>query len=224
MIGALSVLLSAMMAVTPAPRDTLLAEMILLEVSREDVSNPSATRQDAGQCRRFQINSFAEAAEAYRLAGYPDVELYLPSEHATQAVSGRPVGACWDMPDTATGNAFVEVARYDYDASLSQRENLQAAREFLTNVRAGDQLQMLATYSSGGRGTHTLMFTQPYDPRSDMLYWADSNFANRMVDGVKYGVVRGYQSWPLNEVAGWISAEGGNGATLYRLTDEVVYK
>lgn len=222
MITALCLLLSAVLSVTPAPGDALMAEMILVELAQQGEMYPSESRTDHGQCRCFQHDSFAQSAEGYMLAAYPDASLYLPLEHADSQASGRPAGVSWDMPDASTGNAFVEVARFDYDRSLTQKENLAAAREFLKNVRAGDLMQMLGTYNSGGRGTHTILFTQPYDPRSPMLYWADSNFANTRIDGKRYGYVRAYQSWRVDEVAAWISADQDNGATLYRLRDDIV--
>lgn len=224
MIAALCALLSAVMAVTPAPKDVLAARMILTEIVQDGDAQKSAGRSDAGQCKQYQINAFAQASAGYMLADYPDARLYLPFEHNNSETSGRPVGAAWDMPGPETGNAYVEAARFDYDKALTKKENIAVAKAFLSNVRAGDLLQMQATYSSGGRGTHTLMFTRPYDPRLPSLYWSDSNFANRIVDGVRYGVARAYQTWPLEEVAGWIAADWYHGATLYRLRDDIAVR
>ncbi len=221
MISALCILLSASLGFTPTPADTLRARTILVELAQHNEESRSMDVNDHGQCRRFQADSFAKAAEGFTLSEYPGVTLYLPLDHAKQEVSGRPAGTCWDMPDASTGNAFVEAARFEFDAALPEGENVAVALEFLTNVRAGDMLQMVGRYNSGGRGTHTLMFTQPYDPRSEYLYWSDSNFANRRVDGIRYGSVRAYQRWTLREVAGWLASEGNNGATLYRLRDDV---
>lgn len=219
MITALCMLLCATMATTPLPRDALVAELILIEVAQHGEMNKSASMRDAGQCRRFQANAFEQAAAGYRLPEYPDVALYLPMDHA--ADSDRPTGSCWDMPDAATGNAFEEVARFDYDPELTPRENRAEAAVFLSQVRAGDMMQMLARYSSGGRGTHTILFTRPYDPRTGMLYWADSNFSNTRIDGVRYAYVRANQTWTVEEVARWLGSEGNNGATLYRVRADV---
>ncbi len=227
MISALCVLLSALLGTTPAtpaPRDHVMAKMILIELSEHGAMNPSGSVLLHGQCKRFQIDSFAAASEGYALSLNPGAALYLPTDHADSEVSGRPMGTCWNMPDPSTGNAFSEVARFDFDPSLSDRENLRLAKAFLSNVRAGDLLQMLATYSSGGRGTHTLLFTQPYDPRTGTLYWSDSNFSNKRIDGERYGFVRAYQKWPLDEFAGWLVKDRNNGATLYRLREDVVKK
>lgn len=224
MITLLCLLLSAAMAVTPAPADMLAAEMTLTELSRHGSQARSSSVLDPGQCRRFQVNMFAEASQGYRLAGYPDVTLFMPDEHAPTDVSGRPVGSCWDMPAVEMGNAYEEVARYDYDKDITPQENRQNVLRFLENVRAGDVMQMLATYSNGRRGTHTLMFTRPYDPRLGMLYWADSNFANTRIDGVRYGYVRAYQAFPLEDVITWLAADWNNGATLYRLRGDIVAK
>lgn len=222
MTTALCMLLSAMLSFTPAPTDTIAARMILLEVSRHGDMHKSGSFSAHGQCKRFQHDTFAEVAPGYMLSGYPEVALFLPRNHASVEESGRPVGTCWEMPDTSEGNAYVETARFDYDKALTRKENMQAAYAFLQNVRAGDMLQMLARYSSGGRGTHTIMFTRPYDPRESMLYWADSNFANTRIDGVKYGYVRAYQAWPLDEIVQWLVADWHNGATLYRLNDQII--
>jgi len=223
MITALmSVLLCAAMAFTPAPRDFLSAEMILAEAALHGEMERSGSPADAGQCRRFQVNVFAEAAGPYRLADYPDAALFLPADHAPSDVSGRPVGACWDMPDASMGNPFVEAARFDLDPGRTPAQNKAAARAFLTELRAGDLVQMLARYSSGGRGTHTFLVTRPCDPRTGMLYWSDSNFANTLIDGVRYGYVRAYQAWPFEEVVGWLVSDGNNGATLYRLREDIV--
>lgn len=222
MITALCLLLSAAMAVTPAPRDMLTAEMILIEVAQDGQQSPSGSQRDHGQCKRFQIDSFAEASKGYQLAAYPGVELFLPSEHAPVEESGRPVGTCWHMPGAAEGNAFEEVARFDLNRDLTQRENEALARAFLCQVRAGDVVQMLARYTSGGRGTHTILITQPYDARDAYLYWADSNFANTLVEGERYGIVRARQRWAFEEVVGWLVADWHNGATIYRTRDDVV--
>lgn len=222
MITTLCLMLTAMLAFTPAPSDMIPAEMILIEVAQDGAMHKSGGYVDHGQCKRFQYDTFAEVAPGYMLASHPEVALVLPHDHAEQEASGRPVGTCWEVMTPAEGNAFVEVARFDYDRELTQAENAQKAREMLKQVRAGDMFQMLARYSSGGRGTHTIMFTQPYDPRDDMLYWADSNFANTRIDGVRYGYVRAYQSWPVEEVVGWLVHDWHNGATIYRVSDDVV--
>ena len=225
MTVALSWLLSAALAISPVsvtPRDTLIAELILIEFAENGQMARSGGPQHHGQCKRFQVDCFEKVAGNYMLAGYPDVLLFMPLDHADKKISGRPTGTCWDMPDPSTGNAFVEAARYDVDRTLSVKENQALAREFLTQARAGDILQMVASYASGGRGSHTLMFTRPYDARLENLYWIDSNFANRRIDGLRYGIVRAYQEWPVDEVARWLGKDWNNGATLYRLSDDIV--
>jgi len=222
MITALCLLLSAAMAYTPLPADAITARMILIEVALHDGVKQSGSPKDPGQCKRFQANAFAEAAAGFMLAAYPDAELYLPMEHADPKNSGRFLGVCWDMPGPETGNAFEEIARFDADPNGTKAGNTKAAKAFLAQARAGDILQVVGTYIPSGRGTHTLMFTRPYDPRSNTLYWADSNFGSRIVNEIKYGVVRAYQQRSLDEVAGWLTAQEGNGATLYRIRRDVV--
>lgn len=222
MISALCVLLAAAMAATPSPREALSAEMILREVAQNGVSRRSSSIGYPGQCRRFQADSFAIAAQGYTLADFAGVELYLPLEHAAAADSGRNVGACWYMPEASTGNGFVQVASFDYNRDLGLAENKALALAFLRNVQAGDVMQMLASYNSGGRGTHTILLTRPYDPRLGKLYWVDSNFANTRVDGILYGEVRAYQCWDVEDVVNWLTRQINNGATLYRVSDNVI--
>lgn len=222
MITALCVLLSAVMAVSPPTNGELVARMMLTEIVQDGEMNRSQDLDDPGQCKRFQVNTFAEVSGPFILSGYPETVLFMPPDHAPKADTGRTVGTAWNMTDAETGNAYDEVARFDYDTTKTEKENLQDALLFLTNIRAGDQLQMLGRYTSGGRGTHTLMFTRPYDPRSDYLYWSDSNFATRRIDGIRYGIVRPFQAWKVSECAGWLASDWGNGATLYRLRDDIV--
>lgn len=219
MIAALSLFLSAVMAVTPAPRDVLIAKMILTEVAQDGAVQPSASRADAGQCRRFQVNAFASAADGFRLDEYPLEALFLPSMHASAGETGRTEGVAWLMPARSTGNAFEEIARFDQVSGRTAREDREAALAFLSCIKAGDVLQMVATFSGGSRGTHTLMFTRPYDARNGKLYWADSNFDNRVVGGVKMGVMHAYQCWPVDSMIDWLVTDRGNGATLYRVVE-----
>lgn len=221
---ALCLALSAMLSVTPVsePRDQLTAEMILIEVAQDGARYRSSGLAYKGQCKRFQITSFAEASAEYMLAEFPGVTLYMPEEHASVEESGRTVGTCWEMPDVSTGNAFVEAASFSYDDDISREENEALARAFLHQVRAGDVMQMLGSYNSGGRGTHTVLFTRPYDPRLGELYWVDSNFANTLIDGVRHGYVRAYQSWKFDDVLTWLTKDWHNGATLYRVREDVV--
>ena len=224
MISFLCVLLSASLAFAPAPSDVLTTRLILGELADDGALRPSGGILDAGQCRRFQVNQFAAAAAGFTLAAYPSVSLYLPVDHADPDLSGRPVGTCWDMPAAETGSAFVEAARFDYSPERTAEENREAARQFWMQARAGDMVQMLATYSNGARGTHTLLVTRSYNPTTGKLYWADSNFANTRIDGKRYGYVRAYQAWSLEEAVGWLAADVYNGATLYRLRDDIVVR
>lgn len=225
MVTALSWLLSAALAISPvasSPRDALITQLILVEFSENGQMARSSGPQHHGQCRRFQVDSFKKASAGFMLASYPDAILYMPLDHADPEVTGRTSGTCWDMPDPSTGNAFVEAARFDVNRELSTKENQALAKEFLKQVQAGDVLQMVASFASGGRGTHTLLFTRPYDPRLDKLYWIDSNFANKRIDGTLYGIVRAYQEWPIDDLASWISKAWPNGATIYRLSEDIV--
>ena len=227
MTGLLSAALAAMMALSPAgesiaPREKIGARMTLIEVMLDGDMSRSTGTQYHGQCRRFQSDSFLDAAQGFALKDSPELVLSLPIDHMPAEDSGRPVGLVWAPPENGMVCAYEAVAVFDYDPSLSVKRNREAAREFLSNVRAGDVLQMIGVFSGGARGTHTLMFSQPYDPRDDALYWIDSNFSNTRVDGVRYGYVRARQSWPINDLVSWFAADERTGATLYRLREDIV--
>ena len=222
MIALMCLLLSAaLMNPLPAP-DKVTLRMMLVELAENNSLSRSSGIRYHGQCKRFQIDSFATAAAGYTLKKYPGVELYMPMEHGDEGQTGRPTGICWEMPDPSTGNAFVEVDSFDYNRELTLRENLVNARKFLEQVKAGDVIQILGIFSGSARGTHCLMITRNYDPRNEMLFWADSNFSNKRIDGIRYGYVRAYQTRPIDEVAKWIGSSGNTGATIYRISRDVV--
>lgn len=227
MIALMSAALSAMLAFSGAapsvpPQERIIAKMLLIEVAQDGDLNRASGNQYHGQCRRFQADSLLEAAQGFAPEGQPGVTLVLPIDHVPQEESGRPVGAVWSAAEEGTACAYEQVAAFDFDGSMSAKMNRQAAQEFLSQALAGDILQIIAVYSSGERGTHTLMITQPYDPRDDVIYWCDSNFANKRIDGVKYGYVRARQAWAMNDVTGWLGVSANTGATLYRLRTDLV--
>lgn len=227
MISLLCAALSAMLAFAPGsggvpPRERIMAHMLLIEVAQDGALNRASGSGYHGQCRRFQADSLAEAAQGFGLAGFPGAALAIPLDHRPAEETGMPVGSVWAEAEEGTVCPYDAVASFAYDTALSARENAANARAFLENVQAGDVLQMIAIYNSGARGTHTLLISQPYDAREDMLYWCDSNFSNTRVDGVRYGYARAHQAWAMTEVAGWIAGGENTGATLYRLREDIV--
>ena len=157
-----------------------------------------------GQCKRYLINTFAGAAKGYYLEEYPFKPLSMPAEHNDAGQDGRREGAGWTLPSAASGNPFVEVARFDYAPGMTLRENQQAALAFLSNVQRGDVFQMFGIFSNGIRVTHTALFIRDFDPAEDSLHWADSNFKNTMVSDVRYGYVVAHHSRTLEEICGWL--------------------
>ncbi|HML48374.1 MAG TPA: hypothetical protein PKE04_16650, partial [Clostridia bacterium] len=69
-------------------------------------------------------------------------------------------------------------------------------------------------------GTHTLLVTKAYDADRDYLYWSDSNFRMRTVEGVRYAYVVAQQERALDEIIGWL-VNPTCGATLYRLGEAI---
>lgn len=229
MIALMSAALSAMLMFSSGvqsvpPRERIIAHMILIEAAQDGELNRSSGNQYHGQCRRFQADSLLEAAQGFAPVGQPDATLVLPIDHMSKEESGRPVGTVWSAPGEGEACAYEPVTWFDFDGSMSAKQNKAAAREFLSQVQAGDVLQIMAVYSSGARGTHTVLITQPYDERDDTLYWCDSNFANKRVNGVKHGYVRARQTWPMNDVTGWLGVSENTGATLYRLREDLTEK
>jgi hypothetical protein len=200
-------------------RAALIAEWIASIQLDDGAERKSGAASSPGQCKHYLATMFAAASAKYELTDAPGITLYMP-ERPNDAKSGRVEGSAWVLPLLGTGNPFVEVSAYDFDKGRTIRENKQAARTILEGVQPGDVVQMMAVYNNGARGTHTLMVTAPYDPMKDMLYWCDSNLKNRLVDGVRYGIVMAYQTRTLEEVIGWL-ANPLCAATVYRLVDGI---
>ena len=97
MTGLLSAALAAMMALSPAgdsiaPREKIIARMMLIEVMQDGDMSRSTGNQYHGQCRRFQSDSFLDAAQGFALKDSPELALSLPIDHMPAEESGRPVG------------------------------------------------------------------------------------------------------------------------------------
>lgn len=227
MISILCAALSALLALSPGasgvpPRERIIARMLLIEVSQDGSLSRSSGSRYHGQCRRFQADSLEEAVRGFELEGFPGLLPTIPLEHREEEETGMPAGSVWSEALEGTVCAYDAVASFTFDPARTAKENLESAKAFLRGAQAGDVLQMIATYNSGARGTHTLMLSQPYDARKDMLYWCDSNFSNTRIDGVKYGYARAHQAWAMKDVAAWISSSENTGATLYRLRNDIV--
>ncbi|GHV26302.1 hypothetical protein FACS18948_1650 [Clostridia bacterium] len=201
-------------------RDALISEWIALIRMDEGTRRKSGTTTSPGQCKRYLVNTFALASAQYALPVAETVPLSMPDQPNPKD-DVRIHGSAWLMPELTEGNPFEMVAAYDFSRHLTDRENRKAAREFLTGVLPGDVIQMMAVYSNGERGTHTLLITEAYDPETDRLYWADSNFRIEKIDGVKYGVVDAHQSRTAEEIAGWLT-NPSCAATIYRIREDIV--
>ncbi|MEG0768038.1 MAG: hypothetical protein RR482_10005, partial [Clostridia bacterium] len=204
-----------------SPKQALISQWIAAAEGEDGTMRRADNVTAPGQCKRYLINLFARVSEGFALAGYPNVKLAMPEEHHDTRVVKRAYGAGWKMPDTAEGNPFYEMAAFDYDSGCSVRQNREAVYAFLAQAQAGDVLQMMATYNSGNRGTHTALITRNYDAVKEQLQWADSNFKMRNIDGIRYAFVVGEQVYTRQKLADWL-LYAGNGATLYRLRDDLV--
>jgi hypothetical protein len=204
-----------------SPRDMLIDDWIQYIRDDDGTARKAVNIYSPGQCKRYLINSFAKVAARYAIGAYPDAPLAMPENPNKR--DGRIEGAAWTLPSAALGNPFFLYAKYDYDVHALLRDNKANAQALLEKVRPGDVVQMMALYQNGIRGTHTLLITAEYNDETDELYWADSNFRVKMIDGVRYGVVEAQQVWKAAEVVSWL-ANPSCGATVYRLRYDIEMK
>lgn len=205
------------------PRQALIEAWVEAVAQDDGALNRADSVTAPGQCKQYLINVFERISADYAWAASPDVPLFMPARPNDPEQSGRVAGTGWELPPAESGNPFVEAARYDYQGSATLRENRRMARALLEQAQPGDVLQMMAIYNNGVRGTHTLLVTQPYDAERDYLYWSDSNFRMRTVEGVRYAYVVARQERGLEEIIDWL-VNPACGATLYRLDEGIAHR
>lgn len=203
-------------------RDALIAEWIALIKADDGAMRKSNSTTAPGQCKRYLVNTFAQAAANYELILAPYITLNMP-EDSNPNDGTRVRGVAWTMPENPYGSPFYTAASYDFNKSATKTLNKQAARDMLMAAKPGDVIQMMALYDNGVRGTHTLLVTEGYDEETDTLYWADSNFKNKVIDGVRYGLVVANQKRSIDEIVSWL-VNPSCGATLYRISPFVALR
>ncbi|MBQ9263368.1 MAG: hypothetical protein IJ189_04055 [Clostridia bacterium] len=173
-------------------------------------------------CKNFTVHVFNENAGDFCMAEYPDTPLIIPNNLPAKECKPYAYGFYWEDVAPEKGNPFYVAAQFKYDTSLSKKENMAQAVEFMKQVRRGDYFQMSASYYYGV-GAHSAIMISDYDPDTNTVHWMDSNMAGEKKNGIRYGKVQ-YDA--VKDVTWWAEAfcHKTRGATLYRLRDDIVKK
>ena len=171
-------------------------------------------------CKNFTVHVFRENCARFRMAEYPDTALTIPNNLPAKECKPRAYGYCWEDVPAEEGNPFYVAAQFLYDSSLSKKENMEKALEFMRQVRRGDYFQMSAQYYYG-TGAHSAIMISDYDPDANTVHWMDSNMAGEKRNGVRYGKV---QFDAVKDISWWAEAfcKKTRGATIYRLRDDII--
>ncbi len=173
-------------------------------------------------CKNFTVYVFRENCAHFRMAEYPDVKLTIPNNLPAKECKPYSYGYSWEEVAAEEGNPFYIAAQFLYDTSLSKKENMERALDFMRQVRRGDYFQMSAEYYYGV-GAHSAIMIADYDPDANTVHWMDSNMAGEKRNGVRYGKV---QFDAVKDISWWADAfcKKSRGATLYRLRDDIEFR
>ena len=180
---------------------------------------PAQEDWDVGVCKNFVMRLFDTYSGAYRMAEYPDLELYMPKNKSKADSAPYDYGIEWRPEGPSDGAPFEIAAQFKYDASLSKEENRELCRQVLHSVRQGDFFQMVGYYYYGN-GPHSLLFMADYNPVTDEVRWTDSNMKGERVDGVRWG----YIQYDAARTAEWFVeaiCTKNRGCTIYRLREDL---
>lgn len=177
--------------------------------------------EDIYICKNFISYLFRQYRSLYRIGACDSVPLVIPGNLPSEDCAPYAYGIAWKSVPAEKGNPFLTAAVFLYSDSLSEKENMEQARQVMQQIQRGDVLQMSASYEYG-RGAHTAFFLSDYDPETDSVSWMDSNMRGGKVDGIRYGIVQYNET---REIDWWCHAfcHPGRGATLYRLRDDLIY-
>lgn len=210
---------------TSPAREEMIDGIIDLAQRKYEETNGRAQRaqyaSDIYICKNFTVYLFNQVAVDYRMAEFPDVELYIPNNNPSEACAPYVYGLEWEDVPAEEGNPFYEAARFRYDNELTDAENRELARQFLMQAQRGDFFQMAANYYYGV-GAHSMIFIADYDPETDTVRWTDSNMKGERRNGERYGYV---QFDAVKEIDWFVDAfcRKGYGATIYRLRGDIVW-
>lgn len=172
-------------------------------------------------CKNFTVYLFRQNRDDFRLAAYPEVPLVIPDNLPKDECAPYNYGIEWKSVTASEGNPFEAAATFRYDTSLSEEENRENARDLMRQVERGDYFQMSADYYYG-KGAHSLVFIENFDPETKSVHWTDSNMKGEKKNGERYGLVQ-YDA--VKDIDWFVDAfcHPKRGATLYRLRDDIIY-
>ncbi len=172
-------------------------------------------------CKNFTVYLFRQNRDDFRLAAYPEVPLVIPDNLPKDECAPYNYGIEWKSVTASEGNPFEAAATFRYDTSLSEEENRENARDLMRQVERGDYFQMSADYYYG-KGAHSLVFIENFDPETKSVHWTDSNMKGEKKNGERYGLV---QYDVVKDIDWFVDAfcHPKRGATLYRLRDDIIY-
>lgn len=177
---------------------------------------------DAGMCKNFVMRMFTTYKDDYEMLAFPGVEIFMPLNDSPENCAPYRYGVQWRVEEASDGNCFDTVRIFRYDSEKTKEENRALAREMLENVQRGDCFQLVGVCEDFN-SPHSLIFIEDYDADTDKLQWTDCNMKGTRIDGerwgwVQYGTTRTVD-WMLDTIC-----RARNGATLYRLREDIVYK
>lgn len=206
-----------------SPKDQLIKDMLAEALANSTDKYyryaPAQEDWDRGLCKNFVMRLFDTYSGAYRMAEYPELELYMPKNKSKADSAPYDYGIEWRPEGPADGAPFEIAAQFKYDASLSKAENQALCRQVLESVQKGDFFQMVGYYY-WGNGPHSLLFMADYDAVNDEVHWTDSNMKGDRVDGYRWGYIQ-YNA--VKSVDWFVEAicTKNRGCTIYRLRDDL---
>lgn len=206
-----------------SPRDQLIQDMFdEAYANSKDKRYKFAPAQEdwhVGVCKNFVMRLFDTYSDAYRMAEYPELKLYMPKNKSKADSAPYDYGIEWRPEGPSDGAPFEIAAQFKYDTSLSKEENMALCRQVLHSVKRGDFFQMVGYYYYGN-GPHSLLFMADYNPVTDEVRWTDSNMKGERVDGVRWG----YIQYDAVKTAEWFVeaiCTKNRGCTIYRLREDL---
>ena len=208
------------------PRETLIDSMIAQ--AKADYGNKSKNflraekSADAGMCKNFVMRMFTTYKDQYEMQEFPGVEIFMPLNDSSDNCAPYRYGVQWRVEEASDGNCFDTVYAFRYDGDKTREENRAIAREMLEDVQRGDCFQLVGVCEDFN-SPHSLIFIEDYDADTDKLQWTDCNMKGTRINGerwgwVQYGTTRSVE-WMLDTIC-----RARNGATLYRLRGDIVFK